>query len=92
MKTILVTTGFGYYVDKNGKVVAKARLPKGAHPLANDYDYIEVADEAALAIIQFYVNPAEEQKRQEEILIKQKTRELAVMALKAEGKLGSDYV
>jgi len=93
-KIITVKTGFGYYKDKNGKVVAKARLPLGEHPLADDFEYIEVAGEAALAMIQFDVtpiDPAEEQKRLTEALINQKSRELAITALKAEGKLAADY-
>jgi hypothetical protein len=91
MKTILVTTGFGYYTDKNDRVVAKARLPKGAHPLAEDYNYIEVADETSLTAIQFVIDPVAEQQRQTEAIISQKARELAITALKAEGKLAADY-
>lgn len=91
MKTINVQTGFGYYKDKNGKVIAKARLPKGEHPLADDFEYIEVADEMTLAAIQLPVDPAVEQQRQIDILINQKIRDIAITELKAVGQLPANY-
>ena len=91
MKTIQVITGFGYYRNDSG-IIAKAILPKGSHQLADDYDYIEVADKAALDAIQVYVDPAEELHRQREQLIIGKIREIAIEELILEGKLPGDYV
>jgi len=89
---ITVVTGFGYYKDKNGRVVCKAMLPPGEYPLGDDYEYVEVADHTALDQLEFDVDPIDLQKQQTEILINQKTRELAIAQLKDEGKLPVDFV
>lgn len=49
---ITVTTGFGYFKDSENKIFAKAILPPGQHPIKAGYTYTEVADQAALDLIQ----------------------------------------
>lgn len=86
-----VTTGYGYFM-KDGKITDKCKLPIGDHKLEG-YEYIEVADQAALDAIEIYVEPIapEVLEAQEmESLIEQKKRELAIEALKVEGKLDVD--
>jgi hypothetical protein len=53
---MIVTTGFGYYV-KDEVNVLKYVLPLGEHPLAAGYTQVEVADQAALDLIE--VTPEE---------------------------------
>jgi len=94
MKTLRVITGFGYIQDKDNRIVAKAELPAGEHPLEDDYSYIEVADRAALNEVQVIgpaISPAEQLRIETERKISSKTRELAVKALIADGRLPADY-
>jgi hypothetical protein len=52
-----VVTGFGYFTEiATGRIVAKATLPAGEHPLDVAYSYTEVADQAALDAIE--ITPA----------------------------------
>jgi len=89
MQTIQVTTGFGYFVDSAGHKIAKAELPPGEHPLRDNFTYVEVATKQALDAVELYIeSPTPEQ--QSEKLIADKTRQLAVAALVAEGKLPGD--
>ena len=48
---MLVTTGFGYYV-KGGLPRMKYELPIGTHPDPVGYAVVEVADKAALDLIE----------------------------------------
>jgi len=82
-----VVTGFGYIKDDKGNIVTKAQLPAGEHPLKVGFEYVEVADLAALAAVVLYRDSAEAKTKNDEKLIQQKMRQLAVDALKAEGKL-----
>jgi len=50
-----VTTCFGYFL-KDGKITDKYTLPVGEHPLVG-YEYVEVADQAALDAIEIYQEP-----------------------------------
>ena len=52
-----VTTGFGYLTDSNGHITNKYVLPIGEHPLSQGYVQTEVADQAALDLIQIYTTP-----------------------------------
>ena len=90
MQMIKVTTGFGYFVDIAGHKIAKAELPPGEHPLRDDYSYVEVANKAALDAITLYIEPPTPEQ-QIERLIGQKTREITIEALKAEGKLPPEF-
>jgi hypothetical protein len=94
MKKTQVTTGFGYIQDKDGRIIAKAELPLGEHLLKDDHEYIEVADRAALNEVQVIgpaISPAEQLRIETERKISSKTRELAVKALIADGRLPADY-
>lgn len=55
MKKIKVKTGFGYFKDKKGNIVGKAELPKGEHPLQDEFTYHEVKTKEELDAIQEYV-------------------------------------
>lgn len=44
---MLVTTGFGYFT-KDGVIVGKYEFPAGEHKIKEGYEFIEVADKAAL--------------------------------------------
>ena len=88
--TFETKTGYGYFKDKENRIVSKAELPKGKHSLAEGYTYVEVSTLAALEKVKIYEEPKlpdelkEEaiQKEQREILRKQ-----AVDSLKAKGVL-----
>lgn len=82
-----VITGFGYIKDNKGNIIAKAQLPAGEHPLEVGYEYVEVADFAALTAVSLYRDPNEVKAKNDEKLIQQKIRQLAIDALRAEGKL-----
>ncbi len=92
MQKIQVTTGFGYFVDQAGHKIAKAELPPGEHPLQDGFTYVEVADKQALELIELWIDPKMLQQQQDEKLIMQKTREIAIETLKSEGKLPPDFV
>jgi len=51
-----VKTGFGYFKNTAGNIIAKAELPPGDHPLKDGYTYTEVADRVALDAIEIYVD------------------------------------
>jgi hypothetical protein len=94
MGTCIVRTGFGYIQDKDNRIIVKAELPVGEHPLKDDYSYIEVADRAALDMVQVAgpaIDPAEQLRLETERKIRAKTRELAVKALIVDGGLPADY-
>jgi hypothetical protein len=94
MKMIRVRTEFGYIQDKDFRIIAKAELPAGEHPLQDGYEYIEVADRAALDAVKVVgpaIDPAEQLRIETERKIAAKTRELAVKALIADGGLPVDY-
>jgi hypothetical protein len=52
-----VNTGFGYYTDSNGHIVAKYVLPIGEHPNPVGMTVTEVANQAALDAVVLYVAP-----------------------------------
>ena len=87
MQTIQVKTGFGYYKDAQGRIVAKAELPIGQHPLSDGYTYSEVADGAALAAVQIWQDPAEIERQQNEQKIQTKIRSMAIAELIKENEL-----
>jgi len=87
MQTMSVITGFGYIKDINGHIVCKYVLPKGDHPLKDGYTFVEVEKEADLEAVEIYESPEDKQKREEEALIGERIRKLAVDSLKADGLL-----
>jgi len=92
VKNITVNTGFGYYTDSQGHVTGKAELPPGVHPMKDGFSYTEVADAAALELINIYVDPAEIEQRQNEQKIQARIRTTAIESLIATGDLPPDYV
>ena len=95
MKTITVKTGFGFYRDAQGRIVGKAQLPAGDHPLADDLDYFEVATKAALDAIQIWQDPADVERRTSEAKITDWIaawlRTLAIQDLTNKGELPPGY-
>ena len=75
-----VKTGYGYFKDKDGNIVAKAELPKGKHPAKEGYTYYEVASKEELDQIEVYKPPETEEERQKKLL-----KQSAVAKLKSLG-------
>ncbi len=90
MKTITVVSGFGYFTNADEHIIAKAVLPKGKHPLDDAYDYVEVADQAALEGIEVYKEPHTPARINEE-KIQAKIRSMAIESLKAAGELPLNF-
>lgn len=87
-----VTTGFGYIV-KDGKIVDKYELPIGEHPLKDGYSQVEVQDGKELESIEVYIEPKSQVELDSialDALIRAKHKELAIEALKKDGKLDQD--
>jgi len=85
MSQIKVITGYGYYQDQAGNVIAKAQLPPGDHELNKDLTYHEVGSQAELDVIDVYINPIDVQKKEQEEKIQNKIREIAINELIADG-------
>lgn len=90
MKIIKVSTGFGYMKDSEGRIVSKAELPCGKHPIGNEYEYVEVANAKELEAIDLYVKP-ESQDIIDERMIQDEIRKDAIARLKSLGKLSKDF-
>lgn len=84
-----VKTGYGYFKDKEGNIIAKAELPVGEHPLKAGYTYVEVANRKALDAVKIYT-PPESGDVKVARLISEKLRDLAIAELKKEGKLDAE--
>ena len=91
MKLITVKTGFGYFKDGAGNAIAPAQLPAGDHPLQDDLDYVEVADQAALDAVTIWQDPNQAAKQANEKKITDKIRADAIAALIATGDLPAGY-
>ncbi len=51
MAKFTVKTGFGYFKDSDGDIVAKSKLPLGEHPLKDDFTYTEVESQVVFNAI-----------------------------------------
>ena len=91
MQTITVKTGFGYFRFATGHIVSKSRLPPGDHPMREGYTHHEVADAAALALIQIWQDPGDTERQANEGKIGSRIRQIAVADLKGKGELPEDY-
>jgi len=91
MSKILVETGFGFYRDGKGNVIAKAQLPPGQHELKDDLIYVEVNSQADLDAIEIYTDPAVIEKRENETKIQNEIRAAAIQRLKDKGELPAEY-
>lgn len=85
MSKVLVQTGFGYYKDQAGNIIAKAELPADQHDLTDGLIYVEVADQAALEAIEVYQDPADILLGEQEQKIQQKLRQVAITELTKDG-------
>lgn len=85
MSKILVQTGFGYYRDQQGHIIAKAELSLGPHDLADGLVYVEVEDQLALGMIEVYQDPAELQQAAQQQKIQDKLRQMAITELTKDG-------
>lgn len=52
-----VTTGYGYFTDSLGHITSKYCLPIGEHPLSEGFIQTEVADQAALDLVEIWKEP-----------------------------------
>jgi len=91
MQMITINTGFGFFKDSQGHIVGKAELPPRVHPMKDGFSYTEVADAAALELINIYVDPAEIEQRQNEQKIQARIRTTAIESLIATGDLPPDF-
>lgn len=91
MRTIKVTTGFGYFVDPAGHIISPALLPVGDHPMLDDYIYVEVADKESLDAVELYQDPVALERAKNERKVFAKIRRTAIDALVAAGQLPGDY-
>ena len=87
VKQITVITGYGY-IAKSGTIISKAQLPAGVFEIADDLDYIEVADKAAYDAVEESMS----EERELEIAIADESRKLAIVSLQAKGILPQDFV
>lgn len=94
MGTCIVKTGFGYFKNSAGQIIAKAKLPAGEHPLTDGFSYYEVDTLEDLdAIVIYKKPPTTEELFQQlcELKIKTRIRKMAIESLKADGELPADY-
>ncbi len=90
MKIFTVSTGFGYFLDKDNFVYCKAILPLGEHPLKDEFIYVEVNSKEELEAIEVYIKPLTSEQIKEQMIqnkIKDMTRDMAIAELQKEGKL-----
>ena len=85
MTEISVQTGFGYYKDQVGNIIAKAELPAGQHNLADGMTYVELNSMAELDAIEVYQDPAQVQAAQQQQKIAEKLRSIAINELIKDG-------
>ena len=91
MKVFIVKTGFGYFENTNGHVVAKSQLPPGEHTIKEGYIYYEVNNQVELDAIEVYQDPQKIEKAANEQKITAHIRTEAIAKLKASGGLQGDY-
>ncbi len=91
MKTITVTTGFGYFTDESGHITAKAELPAGDHPMDPRHTYTEVTDAEDLAAIEVWQDPDEIINRENEAKVTAEIRRVAVETLIGKGDLMAGF-
>lgn len=90
MKKIQVNTGFGYFKNSEGIIIAKAELPKGEHNCQDMFNYVEVATKAELDALK--VEPPKlTEKEKTERKIRKEMRKLAIKSLKGKNELPTDF-
>jgi len=91
MQTIVVKTGFGYFVDTQGHKISKAELPPGKHQVSDGLTYIECANKEALDAIELWIDPAVIEKAENEKKITAKSRAIAIAKCIEDGELPQDF-
>lgn len=86
MTKFTVKTGFGYFKDASGEIIAKAELPPGKHPQEKGYRYEEVASKEKLDLIEVYTPPPSAEVVKEK-KIQAEMRKLAEKSLKDKGEI-----
>ena len=81
-----VVTGFGYLTNSQGQIFAYAQYPEGSICIPTGQTYTEVANQSALPPL--YVAPPTADQQQEE-LIREDSRALAIQDLQNQGILTS---
>lgn len=92
MKKITVTTGFGYYKNQGDRVIGKAELPPGDHPLVDGFTYHEVNSQAELDAIAIWQDPAEIARAANNKKIGDYIRQKAINEMISIGDLPPSYV
>ena len=85
-KEFTVNTGFGYFEDAEGKIIAKCELKPGKHPIKKDFKFVEVGSKEDLDSIE--IAPpllSDEQIREQKI--QAEMRRIAEESLIARGEL-----
>lgn len=89
MKTIKLTTGFGYIKDSNNKIISKYELPRGDHPISDEFEFVELPDKAAMDAV--IIEPSEPEPQTAEQIredkIQAEIRAMAIERLEARGEL-----
>lgn len=91
MQEIETVTGLGYFKDQAGRIISKADLPPGKHIVKDGFVFIEVGNRDELDHVEIYKDPADILQQSQDAMIAEKTRELAIIELKKEGKLPPDF-
>lgn len=86
MGKINIKTGYGYFKDSEGNIIAKYELPKGEHPLRPGYTFVEIATKEELDNINIYMSPKTAEEIREE-KIQAEMRQLAIESLQKKGEL-----
>ena len=86
MDKIKVITGYGYFSEGN-KIIAKAELSPGEHPIKHGYTYTEVSSAQDLKNVVVYEDKTEKQAMKREDMIQGRMRDIAIRELKQEGKI-----
>ena len=86
MKKITVQTGFGYFKDKQGRIISKAELIPGKHPIKDGYSYVELNSQQEMDSIEIYA-PPESLEIARERKIQSEMRLMAEERLNAKGEI-----
>lgn len=73
-KQIIIKTGLGYFINKQGDIISKYQLNPGIHPLKENLDFVEVLSHKELDSIKIFEQPLSEaqiwkQNLQKELLL-----------------------
>jgi hypothetical protein len=90
---VKVVTGFGYITDSNGHIILQPQYNPGSTVcIPAGETYTEVANFAALSAYPLWVDPNVIAQQQQETLIQQDIRALAIADLQQQGILNNEEV